>query len=118
MHLLDEDSDQQQQQSGGAGAGSRDTGGGGSTTTSQGTKDMGQKARYQDGTKTFRFVDVTKDKTRMGGTQCHMVLDDGNTYVHANSDKQVYLGAEAGKATFDYVVTLSGPCVNTKGKIS
>jgi hypothetical protein len=46
-----------------------------------------------------------------------MALDDGNTYVHCNTDKIVYLGAEAGKASFDFVVTLSGPCVNTKGKI-
>jgi hypothetical protein len=46
-----------------------------------------------------------------------MMLDDGNTYVHCHTDKNVYLGAEAGKGSFDFVVTVSGPCVNTKGKI-
>jgi len=83
----------------------------------EGDTEMGQKALYKDGQKSFRFMEVTKDKSRMGGTTCHLALEDGKTYIHCNSDKQVYLGAEAGKGSFDYVVTVSGPCVNTKGKI-
>ena len=63
------------------------------------------------------FVEVTKAKTRMGGNECHMALADGNTYVHCNTDKQVYLGAEASKASFAYVITTKGPCINTLGKI-
>jgi hypothetical protein len=93
------------------------SGGGGGGSSGGGDQEMGQKSLYKDGQQSFRFVDVTKDKTRMGGTQCHMMLDDNKTYVHAHSDKNVYVGAEAGKATFDFLVTLSGPCVNSKGKI-
>jgi hypothetical protein len=63
------------------------------------------------------FVEVTQAKTRMGGNTCHMALSDGNTYVHCHSDKQVYIGAEAGKASFDHLATLSGPVVNGLGKI-
>ncbi|MBR0879612.1 phage gp45-like [Bradyrhizobium barranii subsp. barranii] len=92
--------------------------GGQESTTEDGKKQKrGQEALYKDGQKSKRFVEVTKDKTRMGGAQCHMVLDDEKTYVHAHSDKNVYLGAEAGKGSFDFLVTLSGPCVNSKGKI-
>ncbi|WP_028164128.1 phage baseplate assembly protein domain-containing protein [Bradyrhizobium elkanii] len=92
--------------------------GGQESTTEDGKKQKrGQEALYKDGQKSKMFVEVTKDKTRMGGKTCHMALDDGNTYVHAHSDKNVYLGAEAGKGTFSMLVTLDGPCVNSKGKI-
>jgi phage gp45-like len=114
MHLLDEDSDQQQSQSS-SGAGLLDTTGGSSGSSQAGQKN-GQQARYKDGQKTFRFVDVTKDKTRVSGTECHLMLADGNTYVHVNSDNNVYLGGKAGSGTFDMLVTVSGPCVNSKGK--
>jgi hypothetical protein len=80
-------------------------------------QNKGQTALYKDGQNSPLFVEVTKAKTRMGGNECHMALADGNTYVHANTDKQVYLGAEASKASFAYVITLKGPCVNTLGKI-
>lgn len=121
MHLLDEDSQQQQQQQGGqqsVSATDAGSSGGGGGSGGQQQIPKGQKALYKDGLKSNRFMEVTKDKTRIGGDTTHMVLNDGNTYVHCqSSDKHVYLGAEAGKGKFDYVVTISGPCVNTKGKI-
>jgi Bacteriophage Mu Gp45 spike protein len=91
--------------------------GGGSSGGSGQNQNKGQTALYKDGQKSPLFVEVTKDKTRMGGNQCHLALADGNTYLHCHTDKQVYVGAEAGKASFDYLVTLSGPCVNSLGKI-
>ena len=53
----------------------------------------------------------------MAGKQVHSMLDDGNTYVHVHSDKNVYVGGESGKGSFDFLATLSGPCINSKGKI-
>ena len=37
--------------------------------------------------------------------------------MHCHTDKNVYVGAEAGKDTFAKLVTLDGPCVNSKGQI-
>ena len=91
--------------------------GGNGSGGGQQQQNKGQEARYKDGQKSPMFVEVTKDKTRMGGNTCHMALSDGKTYVHCHTDKQVYVGAEAGKAKFDYLVTLSGPCKNSLGKI-
>jgi phage gp45-like len=103
---------------GGAGAQLLDGSSGGSSGGQQGgQQNKGQKAIYKDGQKSHRFVDCTKDKTRISGTQCHMMLDDGKTYVHAHSDKNVYVGGEAGNGSFDLLVTVSGPCINSKGKI-
>jgi hypothetical protein len=117
MHLLDEDSGKQSQQ-GQSGAQQMGASGGSSSSSGQsGSQQMGQQARYKDAQKSYRFVDVTKDQTRVSGNECHSMLSDGNTYVHVNSDKQVYLGAQAGKATFGYVVTTKGPCKNTLGKV-
>jgi hypothetical protein len=99
------------QLNGSSGGGNGGSGGGGAQ------QNKGQQARYKDGLQSPMFVEVTKDKTRMGGNTCHMALSDGNTYVHCHTDKQVYVGAEAGKAKFDYLVTLSGPCKNSLGKI-
>ncbi len=138
MHLVQQDSESNntQQQGGGqaregelmpdgkrlpratlldAGSGGGGSSGGGQQGGQQQNK--GQQALYKDGQKSPLFVEVTKDKTRMGGNQCHLALADGNTYLHCHTDKQVYVGAEAGKASFDYLVTLSGPCVNSLGKI-
>lgn len=126
MHLLQQDSESNAtvQQGGGAGGGSgagaqlRDASGGSGGSSGQGGQQTrGQQALYKEGQKSPLFVEITKDKSRLAGKTAHMVLDDGNTYVHCNTDKNVYLGAEAGKGSFDLVVTLSGPCVNTKGKI-
>lgn len=125
MHLVQQDSESNatMQQSGGSGGSSgggraqlRDASSGGGSSSGQQQK-RGQEALYKEGQKSPLFVDVTKDKTRVSGKTAHMMLDDGNTYVHCNSDKNVYLGAEAGKGSFDFLVTLSGPCVNSKGKI-
>jgi phage gp45-like len=90
---------------------------GSSGSSQQGGQQRGQQALYKQGQQSPLFVEVTKAKTRISGATAHMALDDGNTYVHCNTDKNVYLGAEAGKAAFDFVVTLSGPSVNTKAKI-
>ncbi|MBR0940974.1 phage gp45-like [Bradyrhizobium diazoefficiens] len=129
MHLLQQDSESNATidqggsgSSGGSSAGgqvaARDAGGGSSGGQQGGQQQKrGQQALYKDGQKSPLFVEVTKDKTRMGGNQCHLALADGNTYLHCHTDKQVYVGAEAGKASFDYLVTLSGPCVNSLGKI-
>jgi len=147
MHLLDEDSekDQQQQQQGGQSSQQMEmfpgvtlapppphivgefgqmelfdaSGGGGSNSKDGQQKEKkGQKARYKDGQKSYRFQEITKDKTRMGGETTHMVLNDQQTYVHCrSSDYHVYLGAEADKKKFDYVLTVSGPCKNVKGRI-
>jgi hypothetical protein len=126
MHLLQQDSESNAtmggggQGGGGGGAQLRDgssNGGGNGSSGQGGQQQRGQEALYKEGQKSPLFVEITKDKTRLAGATAHMVLDDGNTYVHCNTDKNVYLGAEAGKGSFDFVVTLSGPCVNTKGKI-
>lgn len=104
---------------GGQSAATRAASGGSNGGGQQGGQQQqrGQKAVYQDGQKSPMFVEVTKDKTRMGGNECHLALADGNTYLHCHTDHQVYVGAQAGKASFDYLVTLSGPCVNSLGKI-
>ena len=82
-----------------------------------GKQKRGQEPLRKDNEKAKRFIDVTKDKTRMAGKQVHSMLDDGNTYVHCHTDKNVYVGGESGKGTFDFLATLSGPCINSKGKI-
>ncbi|MEH2565339.1 phage baseplate assembly protein domain-containing protein [Bradyrhizobium sp. AZCC 2289] len=129
MHLVQQDSESNAtvQQGGGGSAssggaapalrdGSTSNGSSGSGQQGGGQK-RGQEALYKEGQKSPLFVEITKDKTRISGKTSHMALDDGNTYVHCNTDKNVYLGAEAGKGSFDFVATLSGPCVNTLGKI-
>jgi hypothetical protein len=93
------------------------SGGGSGSSSGRQNQNKGQTALYKEGQKSPLFVEVTKAKTRMGGNECHLALADGNTYVHCNTDNKVYLGAEASKASFDFVVTLSGPAKNTKAKI-
>jgi len=121
MQLVPSDSETnattQQQSGGGAGSSTGGNSSSSSSSSSGGQKKRGQEALYKDGQKSFRFVDVTKDKTRVSGSQCHLMLDDGKTYVHANSDKNVYLGGAAGSGSFSMLVTLDGPCVNSQGKI-
>jgi hypothetical protein len=114
MQMLDEDSGQQQQSAAPAAMATDASGGSSGQSSSQ---QSGQQARYKDAQSSFRFVELTKDKSRMGGTTCHMVLNDGKTYLHCYSDKQVYVGGDATKNTFDYLVTVSGPCINSKGRI-
>jgi phage gp45-like len=125
MQLLAEDSDSNSTTQSQGSSGSSTTtsvsalaadGGSSSGTSTSGTQQKGQEAKYKDGQKSAMFVEVTQAKTRMGGNQCHLALSDGNTYVHCHTDKKVYVGGEAGKATFDYLVTVSGPCINALGK--
>jgi Bacteriophage Mu Gp45 spike protein len=129
MHLLQQDSSSNatvQQSGGSSGSGGggaspslRDTGGGGSGSSSGqgGQQNRGQQALYKDAQKSPLFVDITKDKTRMSGNEVHAMLADGNTYLHVNSDKNVYVGGAAGNGSFSMLVTLAGPCVNSQGKI-
>jgi hypothetical protein len=77
----------------------------------------GQEAVYKDGQNSPYFVDLTKDKTRASGAQVHLMLDDQQTYVHCHTDKNVYVGGEAGKHPFAMLVTLDGPCTNSQGRI-
>ena len=113
MQLLDEDSGKQQQ---GAQAGQHAAAAGGSGGQS-GQQKKGQQPIYKDGQKSYRFHDVTKDETRSSGTNVRSYLSDGNCYVDVNADKNVYVGGQSGKGSFDMLVTLSGPCKNAKGKI-
>ena len=45
------------------------------------------------------------------------MLSDGNTYVHSTPTRTSISARKQAKASFDFLVTLSGPCVNSKGKI-
>jgi phage gp45-like len=124
MQLLTTDSESnatvqqggQQQGGGSTGPSTRD---GDSSQQQQGSgqQQRGQEAVYKDGQQSKRFVDVTKDKTRASGPQVHLMLDDDQTYVHLHTDKQVYVGGEAGKHTFAKIVTLDGPCSNGLGRL-
>jgi hypothetical protein len=105
MGLLDEDSASDQQQQG-----AQQSGG------SSGQQQKGQKPRYKDQQKTFRFVDVNKQTTRISGTEAHLMLQDGDSYVHCTSQK-TYLGGRSDKHQFAKVVTVSGPTANVLGRL-
>jgi phage gp45-like len=118
MQLLDEDSGQQQQQQQGAQPGQHDAGGAGGASGASGQggqQQKGQKPRYKDGQKSYRFHDVTKDETRSSGTKVRHYLADGKCYFDVNSDTNVYVGYAKEKGKFDKVVTLSGPAINVFG---
>ncbi|MCA1455924.1 phage baseplate assembly protein [Bradyrhizobium sp. BRP22] len=120
MQLVPEDSESNDSVQKGGGSGGRAqtrAGSGGSGGSGQQQQKRGQEALYKKGKDSHRFIDVTKDKTRMSGDQVHSMLDDGKTYVHVNSDKKVYVGGEAGKNSFSMLVTLDGPCSNSLGRI-
>ena len=109
--------------SGGSGGGStRDDTGGGAGAGASGTgtgasgQQNGQKPHYKDGQKAKRFVDVTKDATRRSGNEGHIMLSDGDSYVHCKSAK-TYLGGNADKHQFARVMTEAGPASNVYGKI-
>jgi hypothetical protein len=78
----------------------------------------GQKPVLDDNKNSKKFVDVTGDASRMSGDNCHLMLSDGNVYVHVADDNNVYCGAERGKAGFSKVVTVVGPTSNVFGRIS
>jgi phage gp45-like len=132
MALIDQDSESnatvQQQGGGSSGSGSaggaapalRDDAGSGGSSSAQGGQQQqkrGQESLKSANQQASRFIEVTADKTRLAGKTSHMMLDDGNTYVHVNSDKNVYVGGQAGSGSFSMLVTLAGPCVNSQGKI-
>ena len=124
MHLLTSNSESnatvQQGGSGGSGASAatRDAGASGGSSSGGGQQQKrGQEAVYKDGQNSPHFVDITADKTRASGSQVHLMLDDQQTYVHCHTDKNVYVGGEAGKHSFSMLVTLDGPCMNSQGRI-
>jgi phage gp45-like len=98
MQLVDSDSEsnatqQQGGQQGSGGVAQADAGGGGGTSGQQsgGQQKRGQTSLYKDGQKSFRYVDVTKDKTTASGTEVHLKDANGATQVQVVSGK-VYLG--------------------------
>jgi phage gp45-like len=97
------------------------SGGSGGSSGGQGQggqqKKRGQKAIYEDGKDSYRFMDLTKDKTRASGTNVHLMLQDKKTYVHVADDKNVYAGGEKGQGSFAKVVTVKGPAKNVLGKV-
>ncbi len=124
MQLLTSNSESnstvQQGGSGGSGASAatRDAGASGGSSSGGGQQQKrGQEAVYKDGQSSARFLDITADKTRASGSQVHLMLDDQQTYVHCHTDKNVYVGGEAGKHPFSMLVTLDGPCMNSQGRI-
>jgi hypothetical protein len=81
-----------------------------STVKSDGSQGQrGQQAVYQDGQKSYRFVDVTKDAARMSGDAVHLMLQDGQKYVEVNNSKNVKLG---GQGSLAQVITKKGPSKN------
>ena len=127
MHLVDK---QQQQQGGGSsggggastlsdptgGGGGSDPSAGGGSSSGKGQQQRGQKPNYKDGQKSYRFVDVTKDATRLSGNESHLMLSDGDSYVHCK-DKKTYLGGNAGKHKFARVLTEDGVSENVWGRV-
>jgi phage gp45-like len=105
--------------SGGAGAQARDGSSGGSSGGSaggSGQQQKGQESVYKDGQKSPMFVDVTKDASRVGGSNVYLMDGNGTILVHVTGGN-VYLGAQSGKASFAKVMTESGPSVNVYAKI-
>jgi phage gp45-like len=78
----------------------------------------GQQALYKDGQQSYRFIDLVNDKTRVSGQNVHVMLQDGNTYVHVADDNKVYLGGSKGSGTFAPVMTSSGPSMNVLARVS
>jgi hypothetical protein len=119
LGLLDQQSQSDQQQQPGAGPATRDGSSAGTGTTggsSSGQQQKGQKPLYQDQQKTYRFVDVTQNMTRVSGNEAHLMLSDGDSYVHC-INQQTYLGGASGKHTFAPVQTTSGPSVNVFARV-
>jgi phage gp45-like len=111
----------QQQQGGSSGGGgsTRDTSGGGASGSSSGSGaggQNGQQSVYKDGQNSVQFVDVTKDKTRLSGNEAHLMLSDGDSYVHCTSQK-TYLGGRSDKHQFALVSTVQGPAYNVYARI-
>jgi len=93
-----------------AGGGGGGSGGGGQQ------KNKGQTALYKDGQQSPMFVDVTKDASRVSGNEVHLMLADGNLYVHVVGN-EVYLGGKKGSGKFGRVATDQGISVNVYAKV-
>jgi len=125
MQLVDQDSESNETvQKGGGGGGSagggvqgRATEGGGSDSAQGGQQKRGQEALYKDGQKSHRFIDATKEASRVSGDNVYLMLGDGKVYVHVADDKNVYLGGKKGEGSFARVATESGLSVNVFAKI-
>ncbi len=116
MQLVPAQQQQQQpsaQQQDGSNGGSSGSSSGGQS----GGQQKGQQAVYKQGTSGYQYVDVTSSATTASGQNVYLKLQDKNAYVHVASDKNVYVGGEKGKGSFDLVMTLSGPCKNVNGLI-
>jgi len=94
---------------------SADGGGGGSGGGGQ-QQNRGQTALYKDGQQSPMFVDVTKDASRVSGNEVHLMLADGNLYVHVVGN-EVYLGGKKGSGKFGRVATDQGISVNVYAKV-
>ena len=119
MQLVDKQ--QQQQQGSGSGSGSaRDASGGSNGSSGSGGQgqgqDQGQSPVYKNGQKSYRFVDVTQNATRLSGNESHLMLSDGDSYVHCTNQK-TYLGGNAGKHQFGLVQTDQGTSINVYARV-
>jgi phage gp45-like len=114
---------QQQSGSGSGGSGSaRDTSGGsGGTSGASGQQQKGQQPIYKDGQNSVQFVDLTKDKSRLSGNEAHLMLSDGDSYVHCIG-QETYLGGRKDKHSFAKVCVFTGgacvPSANVYARIS
>ena len=92
------------------------SGGSGSSSGGGQQQNKGQEALYKEGQKSPLFVDVTKDATRAGGKEVHLMLDDGKIYAHIVG-KEVYLGGKKGEGTFGRVATDKGLSINVYARV-
>jgi hypothetical protein len=115
IQMLDEDSGQQQQSQGsGSSSGHQlelfdasSSSSSGQSAASPSSQQMGQKARYKDAQKSFRYVELTKDKTVASGTEVHLKDANGSTQVQVINGK-VYLGGTNSSRSSMKPVLLSG----------
>jgi hypothetical protein len=77
----------------------------------------GREALYKKGQDSHRFIDATKDASRVSGDNVHLMLGDKKVYVHVADDKKVYLGGKNGEGTFARVMTEAGPSINVFAKV-
>jgi hypothetical protein len=112
MALIDQDSGQQQ--GGGSQPATQDTSGSGGSSGSGGQQQKGQSAIHQDNQQSKRFIDVTKDETRVSGTAARLYTN-GNCYLSV-SGSNCYVGGNGSDGAYSPVVTVNGPCTSTTGK--
>ncbi|BBZ93082.1 hypothetical protein BRDID11004_60190 [Bradyrhizobium diazoefficiens] len=119
MQLAPEDSEDNSTQGGGGGAKAelRDGSTGGGGQAQGGQQKRGQEAVYKKGKDSHRFIDATKDASRVSGDNVHLMLGDKKVYVHVADDKNVYLGGKKGEGTFARVATEAGLSINVFAKI-